>query len=340
MILVTGATGMVGSYLAIYLLENGQNIRAIYREMKSIEKTKAVFDLNNKVHLFDKINWVQADITDIPALEIAFANVEYVYHCAALVSFDPKDENKLRKINIEGTANIVNFCLANKIKKLCHVSSIAALGDLQEHEKIIDETTEWNPEKSHSYYAISKFGAEIEVFRAHQEGLNVVIVNPGVILGAGFWNSGSGEIFSKVKNGLSFYTDGSSGFVSVIDLVKIMFLLMNSNENGEKFIIISENCSYKSILDAVANELKVKKPTYKISKTILSLGWRIDWISANLFLRKRKLSRDLAISLLANDLYSNNKIKNLLSYEFEQVTVFIKEIIKLEKLVKQQQVNT
>ena len=326
MVLITGATGLVGSHLAIHLLENNENIRAIYRVEKSIAKTKSLFKLYQKSYLFDRIQWIQADINDIPALEIAFENIEFVYHCAALISFDPKDEDKLRKINIEGTANIVNFCLEKNIKKLCCVSSIAAFGDLLDQEKIITEATEWNPEKPHSGYAISKYGAEIEVFRAHQEGLNVVIVNPGVILGAGFFESGSGEIFTKVKKGLSFYTLGSTGFVAVDDVVKIMFLLMKSKINGERFALVSENCSYLFLLETIANAMKVKKPSRRISKFITNIAWRIDWILSNIFLQKRKLSQDLVNSFHSNNIYSNEKIKQTLNFEFEKIEDSIRQI--------------
>ena len=328
MVLITGATGLVGSHLAIQLLENEQNVRAIYRNTASIEKIRLLFGLYNKNHLFEKIQWIQADLNDIPALEIAFSGVEYVYHCAAFISFDPKDEEKLRKINIEGTANIVNLCLAHAVKKLCHVSSIAALGDLLDHETIVDENTEWNPEKTHSEYAISKYGAEIEVFRAHQEGLSIVIINPGVILGAGFFDSGSGEIFTKVKNGLKFYSNGSSGFVYVYDVVRAMIQLMNSEISGEKFIVIAENCSYQSILDKIANELNVAKPKYKVSKLVLNILWRLDWILSNIFFQKSKLSKDLAISLTANEIYANQKIIDNLGFEFEGVDGVIKMIVK------------
>ena len=328
MVLITGATGLVGSHLAIKLLENEQNVRAIYRNKASIEKTKLLFGLYDKTQLFDKIQWVEADLNDIPALEIAFSGVEYVYHSAALISFDPKDEEKLRKINIEGTANIVNLCLAHAVKKLCHVSSIAALGDLLDHETVVDENIEWNPEKAHSDYAISKYGAEIEVFRAHQEGLSVIIINPGVILGAGFFDSSSGEIFMKVKNGLKFYSNGSSGFVYVYDVVRAMIQLMNSEISGEKFIVIAENCSYQSILDKIANELNVAKPKYKVSKLVLNILWRLDWILSNIFFQKSKLSKDLAISLTANEIYANQKIIDNLGFEFEGVDGVIKMIVK------------
>lgn len=327
MVLITGATGLVGAHLAIHLLENDAVLRCIYRTEAALEKTKLLFQSQNKLELFYKIEWVQADIKDISALEIAFVGVKYVYHCAALISFDPKDENKLRKINIEGTANIVNFCLANNVKKLCHVSSISACGDLLNHQKVVDESTEWNPEKPHSYYGISKYGAEIEVFRGQQEGLNIVVVSPGVILGDGFQESGSGAIFNKVKNGLNFYTDGSSAFVSVIDVVSIMILLMKSDINGEKFILISENWTYKKLIDKISDCYKVKKPKYKISKLILNILWRLDWILANIFFQKRRLSKDLSISLLANEQYSNQKIIETLNYKFQSVEGIIEDII-------------
>ena len=179
MILVTGGTGLVGAHLLLHLLENGEEkIRAIYRKSKQIEKTKSLFELYKKSDLFSKIGWIQADILDVPSLENAFEEVDYVYHCAGLISFNPDDENQLRKVNIEGTANIVNFCIDKKVTKLCHVSSIAALGNLTQNQTIITEETEWNPEVLHSDYAISKYGAEMEVWRGQQEGLQVVIVNP------------------------------------------------------------------------------------------------------------------------------------------------------------------
>lgn len=330
MVLITGATGLVGSHLAIYLLENGENVRAIFREPISKEKTKSIFDLYKKSDFFSKIQWIQGDILDIPSLEHAFENIEYVYHCAAMISFDPNDELKLRKINIEGTANIVNFCLSKNVKKLCYVSSIAALGDLLPHETIITEQTEWNPEKPHSDYAISKYGAEIEVFRAQQEGLNVVIVNPGVILGPGFFENGSGEIFTKVKNGLKFYTNGTTGFVSVTDVVKIMFLLMKSNIQGERFIVVSENITYKHLLEMISNEYNVKKPSFRVTEWMSTIAYKLDWIACNIFLQKRRLSKDMARSLQSLDLYSNEKIKKVIQFDFEKVLITIRKIINLQ----------
>lgn len=291
MILVTGGTGLVGAHLLLHLIESGnlgsKQIRAIYRNSSTILKTKALFNHYQKGTLFDAIEWVQADILDVPSLEKVFIGIDYVYHSAALISFDSKDENKLRKINIEGTANIVNFCLAKNIKKLCHISSVAALGDLAPNETVVTEESEWNPEKPHSDYAISKYGAEMEIWRGQQEGLEVIIVNPGVIIGPGFPDQGSGELFKKVSKGLSFYTSGTTGFVAVNDVVTCCVKLMESDIKNQKYILISENCSFKNILNAMADSLKVKRPSIALSSFTMEVLWRGDWI-ASFILRKKE----------------------------------------------------
>ncbi|MBC7439161.1 MAG: NAD-dependent epimerase/dehydratase family protein [Flavobacterium sp.] len=320
MVLVTGGTGFLGSHLLIHLLENEENVRAIYRNKSKIAKVKLLFSAAEKSDLFEKIEWIKADILDVSALEIAFQGIDYVYHCAGLVSFNPKDENLLRKINIEGTANIVNFCLANKVKKICHVSSIAALGDLLDYENTITETTEWNPEKNHSDYAISKYGGEIEVWRAQQEGLDCVVVNPGIILGfTTNWNEGSGKIFKTIFAGLQFYTKGTTGFVAVNDVAKIMFQLMKSNFKNEKYILVAENMVFQNFLNLIADGLQVKRPALNAKKWLLTFLWRSDWILCNLFFQRIKFSKLTAKSLLSPDIYDNQKIKTAINYKFEAI---------------------
>lgn len=332
MILITGATGLVGSHLAMHLLENNESVRAIYRTSSSIEKTKSLFALYNKELFFEKIEWVEADIIDVTTLEIAFKNIEYVYHCAALISFDSKDEKKLRKINIEGTANVINFCLEFNVKKICYVSSIAALGDLKEPEIDVTEETLWNPEIYHSDYAISKYGAEMEIWRGQQEGLNTVVINPGVILGPGFYENGSGEIFAKVKNGLWFYTKGSTGFVTVNDVVKIMVQLMKSDISGERFIAIAENISFENVMHTIAKVMKVKPPSIYAKPWLTEIIWRLDWISSNVFMQTRKLSKSMAESLHTSDKISNEKVKNTLKYNFQNIEEYCTEITSLLRL--------
>ena len=329
MVLVTGGTGLVGAHLVLHLIQNGENVRAIYRNLESIQKTKDLFLLYKKENLFEKIDWIQADIINVPSLEIAFKNVEYVYHCAALISFNPKDEDLLRKINIEGTANIVNFCIAKAVKKLCFVSTIAALGDLKEHEKIITEAAEWNPEKQHSDYAISKYGAEMEIWRGQQEGLQSVILNPGVIIGPGFWNQGSGLLFKKVANGLSFYTKGVTGFIAVPDVVKIAVKLMKNDYSNNRFTLIAENLDFKDLLNSIADSLNVKRPSLHASPLLVNILYRIDWFISNILGLKRKLDRATATASYAENRYSNEKIKTTLSQEFLDIHQYIKDISKL-----------
>lgn len=326
MILVTGGTGLVGAHLLLKLSEDDSKIRAIYRNQEHIEKTKLLFDQNSKTHLFSKIEWIKADILDISSLENAFQNVEFVYHCAAKISFNPNEEKELRKVNIEGTANIVNFCIDKKVTKLCHVSSIAALGNLAQNELVITENTEWNPEKLHSDYGISKYGAEMEVWRGFQEGLQVVIVNPGVIFGTGFWNQGSGKFFTSIKKGISFYTNGSTGYVCVKDVVNIMEKLMKSEISGERFILVSENRTYKDIIYTIANKINAKKPAIEASPWLLNAAWRLDWLLSKIIRTDRKIGKYAAQSLLNKDLIENSKIKNALNYEFSSIDKSLDEV--------------
>ncbi|MES2851786.1 MAG: NAD-dependent epimerase/dehydratase family protein, partial [Bacteroidota bacterium] len=295
----------------------------------SMEKTKSLFATYKKESLFDQIEWIPADITEVPSLEIAFQNIDTVYHCAALISFDPKDEDALRKTNIEGTANIVNFCIAFGIKKLCFVSSIATLGDLLPHEKFITEETEWNPEKPHNDYAISKYGAEMEIWRGQQEGLDVIIVNPGVILGPGFREQGSGQLFTKVKNGLKFYTLGSTGFVAVTDVIRIAHQLMQSEIKNERFTLIAENSVFRDILNSMADALGVKKPEIHAKPFFMEMLWRLDWFVSNVLQQKRKLSQTTAKASYSTTIFSNQKIKDTLKTDFINIHQYIKEISNL-----------
>ena len=327
MILVTGATGLVGSHLLLQLLEDNQKVRAIYRNAASLEKTKSLFHNYNKASFFDAIEWVQADITDVPSLENAFTNIGEVYHCAAFISFDPNDEQLLRKTNIEGTANIVNFCLDYKIRKLCYVSSIAALGDLKETEHTITEATEWNPEATHSDYAISKYGAEMEVWRAQHEGLSVAVINPGVIIGPGFWGSGSGAIFTQVAHGLPFFTTGISGFVCVTDVVKSLILSMKTEIDGTRYVVVGENISYEEIVKSMAMALKVKAPNILAKPWLTEIYWGIDAL-LSIFKRKRMMSRSMARSLHQTHRFSSEKMKSELGFQFSDVKQCIVETAK------------
>lgn len=333
MILVTGGTGLVGSHLLWKLSQTTQSIRAIYRDKSSLEKTQRVFryygDKSSAEAAFNKIEWVKADLNDIPALEIAFEKVEKVYHCAAKVSFDPKDAAQLRKINIRGTANIVNLCIDFKVKKLCHVSSIASLGNAKNSEWVTEELT-WNPAEDHNDYAISKYGAEIEVWRGSQEGVKVIIVNPGVIIGPGFWDSGSGQIFRKIDKGLKYHFPKVTGFIGVVDVVQIMQSLMESAEHNQQYILVAENKSFRQIFDLVAEQLEKPKPTTPLKKWMVALGW-IFQKTGSFFGRKRNITRSSIQGLFTETRYSNKKIQELLDYNFMSLQKVIAETSKFYK---------
>jgi len=329
MILITGGTGLVGAHLLLKLAEDGLPLRAIYRNAEQIKKTRQVFIHNNKELLFDAIEWVVADIIDVPSLEAAFRGITHVYHCAAYISFNPKDEDKLRKVNIEGTANMVNLALAHNVQKFCHVSSIGALGDVLTPGSIIDEETEWNPEVRHNDYAISKYGAEIEVWRGWQEGLNVVIVNPGLIFGYGFWDQGTGSMLKAVQRGQYFYTLGKCGIVAVEDVVTIMMQLMHSNSNGERYIVVADNPTYKEMLDTIAEGMNKKGPSIYATKLITGIGWRLDWLVSKLLMKNRMLTRNMAQSSHGTEVYDAGKITARLNYHFIPTNEYLKRLAQV-----------
>ena len=328
--LVTGGTGLVGAHLLLQLAQNGESVRALYRSKSTIKKTENLFLINNATSLFQTIEWVEGDIIDIPSLENAFQGITHVYHCAAFISFDPKDEELLRKINIEGTANMVNCSLAFGVEKFCHVSSIAALGDLTKNEETITEQTEWNPEKPHSDYAISKFGAEMELWRAKEEGLNCICINPGVILGPiskkSDWSTGSSEICSRIAKGMSFYANGSIGFITVEDVVKTAIFLMKSPFSGERYTLIAENVKYKDLIDWIADNFGVRRPTFLVKPWMTTVAWRLDWLLTFILPIKRTLSRAMSKSMHSSELYSNSKIKAVLPFEFQSIQSYCSKI--------------
>lgn len=328
MILITGATGLVGFHLMQLLSKEDTSIRALYRSEVKKDHIKNLFEAQNQLDYFEQIEWFQADILDIPKLEEAFKDITQVYHCAALVSFDPKDYKELYKNNIVGTANVVNLCLAFGIEKLCHVSSIAALGNGTEHNLCITEETERNNELHHSDYSISKYGAELEVWRGYQEGLNVVIVNPGVIFGRGFKDLGSSLFFSKIKNGLPFYTKGKVGIIAVEDVVKVMQQLMKSPISGERYILVAEDITFENLFTILAHAFGVNPPKIEAKKAVTSIFWRLDWFFSKLLFTKRKLTQSTAQSLFNQEYHDCNKIKTAIEFEFTNMSTYLTELAK------------
>jgi len=319
MILVTGGTGLVGGHLLFHLTNSGEKPKALKRQSSDIQKTKKIFSYYSEdfEKLFSRIEWVEGDILDYNSLTEAMDGIDYIYHAAASVSFESSDKDSLVTTNIQGTTNVVNAALEKKVKKLLHISTIGSLGRA-ESDGIVNEKTEWNSKKT-SVYSTSKYQAELEVRRSIAEGLNAVIINPSIILGPGDWNTGSSKLFTTMNDGLKFYSIGSNGFVDVNDVVNCMVLLMNSDISGERFIINSENITYKQIFIWMAEALKIAPPKYKAGRLLSEIGWRLLWIKGIVTGKKSSITRETAVT--ANQLYnySNEKIKKAIGIEFMSV---------------------
>ena len=332
MILVTGGTGLVGSHLLYDLVKSEKKVRAIYRRTHKLDAVKHVFAYYTKdwEALYNTIEWIEADLTDIPKLQTAFVGITYVYHCAAFISFEPDKYRVLRQININGTANIVNLCISNAVKKLCYVSTIATIGHHANPETLITETTAWNPEDDNSVYSITKYGAELEVWRGTQEGLDAVIVNPGIILGPGFWRGGgSGSLFRQIYKGKNYYTRGASGYVDVYDVVAVMQQLMQSAIKNENYILVASNLTFKDFNAKVCKALSINKTPKEIKLWQLQIAWRLDWLNHKMFRKRRRLSKQLVNTIISITKYDNSKVKNALNFEFRSINKSIEKTSQL-----------
>ncbi|MEY3620249.1 MAG: hypothetical protein RLZZ391_615 [Bacteroidota bacterium] len=297
MIFVTGASGLVGSHLIQSLLSKGKKVRALYRQAVPVFAGA------------EQCDWVKGDILDPIGLNEALEGVDYVYHCAAIVSFAPGAAEKMLHSNVEGTANVVNACLTQKVKKLIFVSSVAALGRIRETEAI-DESMHWTPETSNSVYGQSKYLAELEVWRAMEEGLPMAIVNPVIILGAGDWNNGSSGIFKSAYNEFPWYTGGMSGFVDVLDVVDAMQLLMESDITGQRYVLSADNLAYRTLFNSIATAFNKRLPTKKVTPFLAGIVWRLEAIKGFFTGKAPLLTKETAATAQATVRFNNQKFLN------------------------------
>ncbi|HEY8780108.1 MAG TPA: NAD-dependent epimerase/dehydratase family protein [Mucilaginibacter sp.] len=314
MILVTGATGFLGSELAMQLAKQGTGIRCTKRSSSVIPDILQPF----------QIEWVDADMMDIFALADALKDVTQVYHCAAWVSLKQADKKQMINANVTGTANLVNLCLQNHAR-LVHVSSVAAIG-LAKPGDLITENHYLDPATETDGYAISKLESEMEVWRGIAEGLDAVIVNPSIIIGANAGKDGSGQLFETVRKGLKFFTAGSCGFVDVEAVAKCMIGLMNSGIHSERYIISAENWTYKQLTTEIANGFGVKPPSIFASAWLMGIAWRAAASMAALTRKDPAIDKISARSASMTRNYDNSKIKKAIGIEFKPVKVSIKEV--------------
>ncbi len=319
MILITGASGLVGLHLIKQLSEEEIPIRALYHS--SIPKF-----LDGTIE--KNIEWFQCDLLDIISLEIAFASITHVYHCAAIISYDKRLHEKMKEINIEGTANVVNFSIEKNIQKLIHVSSIAAVGK-EVDGNVITEKTEWVKDGNTSAYSESKFFGEMEVFRGIGEGLNAAIINPAIILGEGNWDKSSSNLFKIVHAEFPYFTNGASAWVDVKDVVKAMILLMKSEINNQRFILSAGNFSFKEIFTMMAQSMN-KKPPYKFAaRWMTELVWRLTYIESIITGKVATISKETAHSAQQISNYDNSKfLKQFPDFKYEKIGITIDRIGK------------
>ena len=330
MILVTGGTGLVGSYLLYELARKGHKVRALLRPGKKAYDTSKLFNCisTENEHLIDLVEWVEGDVLDPFSLQQAMQGIDYVYHCAALVSFNPRQLREMLAVNVEGTSNVVDACLQNGIKKLCHVSSIASLGQAEKGE-IIDENAKWKTSNSNSGYAISKYGGEREVWRGIEEGLNAVIVNPSVIIGAGCHHRATNQLFHNIKNFIPFYSMGVNGYVDVRDVANAMILLMESDISGERFVLNSENLTLKEFFIKVADILGKPHPRIALGGTLMTaIAW-MDEMRALITRSKPLLTRENVRSVMSKSYYSAEKFKAAFGYNFIPITESLKQAFRI-----------
>lgn len=314
-ILVTGGTGFLGSYLMRYLVSYG------FKNIKAIRRQNSPMDLIDGVKA--DINWIEGDIMDVPFLEEAMEETDQVYHCAAMVSFQPRDKKRMLEINDQGTANIVNVALEKGIEKLIHTSSIAALGRI-ENTTTIDETATWEHNDLNSNYAKSKYNAEMQVWRGMAEGLDVGIVNPSLVMGSGFWEQGTSKMFKTLSKNFPYFPKGGTGMVDVRDVARAMIQLMNSDIKNERIILNDKNLSYKDIFAQIASSMNSKVPTKEISPLLSQIAWRLEWIRSKLTGANPLYTKENANTTKHFFKYQNDKSRTLLNFEYTPIEETLK----------------
>lgn len=316
MILVTGATGFLGSEVALQLVRGGQSIRCTKRNSSVIPEIL-------KPHAA-KIEWVDADLLDLFTLEDASQGVTQLYHCAAWVSLKEADKEPMIRTNIAGTANLVNLCLQENIR-MVHVSSVAAVG-LAKPAEAITENHHLDLATETDGYAISKLESEMEVWRGVAEGMDAVIVNPSIILGANAGTAGSGALFETVRKGLKFYTGGSCGFVDVEDVARCMIALMNSNVSGERYIISAENLSYKQLTGEIAQGFGLKAPSVLAKPWMMGIAWRAAKVISFITRKDPSIDKISAQAAVMERNYDNSKVVKATGIRFKPISTTIQEV--------------
>ena len=315
-VLVTGGTGLVGSYLLRELLRHDQPVKALYRDKMPLLLSEDEVD---------RIRWVKGDVLDPTLLADEMGGVEEVYHCAGMVSFNPARREQMFRINVDGTANVVNACIAAGVRKICHVSSVSALGRKRD-DQVVTESARWSPEANLSNYGESKFLAEMEVWRGHAEGLDTVIVNPTIILGYGDWDKSSAATFKSAFHEFPWYTEGISGFVDAADVATVMYRLMKNGVSGERYIVSAENLPYREVFTRMAEAFGKRAPHLHVNRILAGIVWRLEKIKSLVSGKDPLLTKETAETARRSVYFDNSRILNTLpGFSFKPISESILE---------------
>lgn len=304
--LVTGATGLIGSFICREMLQAGYSLRATKRKDSNME---LVTDIQNQ------IEWVEGDVLDIPSLKKSMEGVEGIVHSAAFISYDSRDETYMQKVNVEGTANMVNTALATGIDHFLHVSSVAAVGKRPVAEQI-DETHEITISDELTGYARSKWLAELEVWRGIEEGLPAVMINPSLVLGPGDPNRSSTQVFKYIQKERRFYTDGVVNYVDVRDVAEVAKRVMDDKLVSERYIINAGSATYKQFFDIIAQAMNKRAPSIKVNVPLVRWMSRLDTIRTALTGQPPLVTDELVQVAKNRHTYDNKKIKETVSIQF------------------------
>ncbi len=327
--LVTGATGIIGSHVVYSLLKRGEEVVAVKRSTSHLRDIKNLFLLyEGNDALFLKIKWVELDLVDVQVLETALDNIETVYHCAGMVSFNDKDFFQLKVNNELVTANVVNACIYKNVKTLCYVSSLSAINN-NDYLGELNEKVFWKTSGNESAYGISKYNAEREVWRGMEEGLNAVIVNPGVVLSPFFWNQSSGQLFTFCAKGSMFYPPGKTGYIAAKDVAEIMVSLVEKKIVGERFILIEKMYRFQEIFSLAQKSFGKSEPKIKANKFILNLARWADLIFSKISGKNQAITKASLNSALSEKTYSNQKLFQFLQFKYTPVDAEVKFICEV-----------
>jgi nucleoside-diphosphate-sugar epimerase len=300
MVLVTGGTGFLGSYIVKELVEKRYPIRAIRRST-----SKLPFYISRNI--LEKVQWVEGDILDTVSLEDAMDGVDTVIHSAAVISFYKEEKDEMYRVNTMGTANVVNIALEKKISRFVHLSSVAALGRTKMNSHVSEEK-KWQENKNNTHYAISKYKAEMEVWRGVGEGLNAVIINPSTVLGYGDWNTSSCRIFKTVYDGFPWYSTGVNGFVDIEDVAKVAVILLEKNISEQRYIVSADNWSFQQLLNTIADGFGKKRPGRRATAGLINLILKFEKMKSMLAGNKPLLTKESARVANSHTYFQNDKL--------------------------------